>query len=260
MSKDSLGDRMKNFYESRSKTQLTRRTPVIVRLDGRAFHSFCKRFEKPFDTELNSFLNNVTMFLCSKIQGAKFAERHSDEISILLSDYDKLNTDAFFDYEVQKICSVTASMATSAFIHEMIYLKDIVEDRFVLESTFLKYDEDWPQFDSRCFNIPDNEITNYFLWRQNDAVRNSIAMYAQSKFSSKQLHKKNSNQMQEMLFQEHGINWNDLPQERKSGFLCYKEITPDTCDRVKKWSIHPSPRSRDDLDRLIQSALIRDED
>ena len=113
--KDALGDRMKEFYENRSKTYLTRRTPVIIRLDGKAFHSFTKGFKRPYDEIFHEAMNETLRYLCKNIQGCKIGYTQSDEISILLTDYATLETDAWFDYEVQKICSISASMATMAF-------------------------------------------------------------------------------------------------------------------------------------------------
>jgi len=206
---DDLGTRMKELYEVRSKTSLVRRIPVIIRLDGKSFHTFCRRFKKPYDIFFNQVMRLTMQYLCEKVQGAKFAERHSDEISILLTDTDSNKTEAFFDYEIQKICSIVASWASTALCRKLV------------DNGRLK-DEDWPVFDCRCFNLPENEISNYFWWRLLDATRNSIQSVAQSKFSHAQLHKKNTKQMQEMLFQEHGINWAHLPQVQKSGMICTK--------------------------------------
>ena len=113
--KDSLGDRMKENYENRSKTYLTRRTPVIIRLDGKAFHSFTRGMKKPYDEIFHNTMNATMKYLCENIQGCKLGYTQSDEITLLLTDYDTLTTSAWFDYNVQKICSVSASMATMAF-------------------------------------------------------------------------------------------------------------------------------------------------
>jgi tRNA(His) 5'-end guanylyltransferase len=253
MENDDLGNRMKEFYEERAKTYLTRRTPVIIRADGKSFHTFCKRFEKPFDHDLNRMLNNTMKYLCENIQGCKFGERHSDEISLLVTDYDTLTTDAFFNYGVQKVCSVVASLATSKFCQELI--KD---------DNYLTLDEKWPTFDCRCFNIPQNEIANYFHWRQLDAKRNSISMFAQDMFSSKQLYKKTCNQMQEMMFQETGMNWSNLPQEQKTGYICTKEtyegevnVGPNkgTIYTRNRWVVKPSTSVHADLIATINKSL-----
>lgn len=113
--KDSLGDRMKENYENRAKTYLTRRMPVIIRLDGKAFHSFTKGLKKPYDEIFHNTMNATMKYLCENIQGCKLGYTQSDEITLLLTDYDTLTTDGWFDYAVQKMCSVSASMATMAF-------------------------------------------------------------------------------------------------------------------------------------------------
>lgn len=231
---DSIGDRMKLFYESRSNYQLTRRVPVIIRVDGKCFSKFCKRFVKPYDTFLNTTLNQVMLKLCQNVQGVKFTERHSDEISLLVTDYDDIKTDAYFDYKIQKICSTVAALATAEFCRILIETSvynsttNSLNDRSPKDQQqkiYLTFSESWPTFDARCFNIPKEEVVNYFWWRTLDCLRTSVNMLAQSKFSHKELTGKNSSQMQEMLFISHGINWNDLPQEQKTGFMCFKENT-----------------------------------
>lgn len=261
MSHTEYDVRMKENYEKRSRTSLTRRIPVIIRVDGKAFHTFCRRFERPYDEALNKALNAVMKFLCENVQGAKFAERHSDEISILLTDFDTIRTDAYFDYEVQKVCSVVASMATAQFIKEFMELKDVFDDGSeFLMTTALKYDESWPNFDTRCFNIPMEEVTNYVWWRMLDAKRNSISMVAQANFSHKQLQGKSCDEMQEMLWQEKKINWAKLPQGQKVGFICLREMQereipdgPMKGQKVKRnvWAIKESPSQRSVLNDLI---------
>lgn len=281
-SKDALGDRMKLCFEDRSKNYLTRKTPVILRLDGKCFSSFCKRFEKPFSQDLNDALNKVMVYLCSNIQGAKMAERHSDEISILITDYDTLNTDSYFDYSVQKICSITASMAGTEFCRQLIMLENarmyecnksansreelIARCEWQKKNNILSMDEKWPVFDARCFNIPEHDIPNYFLWRNQDSVRNSINMHAQSLFSHKELIGKNCDQMQEIMFQTHGFNWNDLPQERKTGFFCIKERVEKEIDKGPKkgekyfrssWAVIPAPKKVEEIRVVVTESINR---
>ena len=168
--KDDLGTRMKTQYEQRTRTWLPRRTYTIIRLDGKAFHTFTRGMERPYDERFMNAMDYTAMHLCLDIQGAVMAYVQSDEISILLTDFDKITTDAWFDGQVQKIVSVSASMATAFF------------------NSYINYDTDDSQkkmafFDARVFTIPDPvEVENYFVWRQKDAVRNSLAMHAQSLF------------------------------------------------------------------------------
>ena len=113
--KDVLGSRMKEFYENRAKTQLTRRTPVAIRVDGKAFHTFTKHLKKPFDSLFMESMQETMLALCKKLPGCVLGYTQSDEITFILTDYKKLTSDAFFDYEVQKVCSIAASMATMEF-------------------------------------------------------------------------------------------------------------------------------------------------
>lgn len=224
--KDSLGDRMKSNYEDRAQTYLTRRTPVIIRLDGKSFHSFTKGFKRPYDEIFHTAMNNTLKYLCENVQGCKMGYTQSDEITLLLTDYDTLTTNAFFDYRVQKICSITASMATLAFNR---YFREACNEYFAervcdsYHTTMMLARDKGAMFDSRCFNIPEDEIENCFIWRQQDATRNAIQMLGQTYFTSKQLHKKNLNMIQEMLWQEKSINFNDMPTEFKRGICCVKE-------------------------------------
>lgn len=201
--KSAIGDRMKCNYEDRYRSKLTRRTPVIMRLDGKSFHTLTKHCEKPFDDRLQMMMVETAKHLCSEIQGAKCAYIQSDEISILITDYDKLTTDAWFDYNIQKMCSVSASIATAKF-------NQLTNDWSFLNAR-LSY------FDSRVFNVPVDEVCNYFIWRQKDWERNSIQMLAQHHFSHSQLQNKNANTMHEMLMTEHDVNWTRLEDRWKNG-------------------------------------------
>ena len=224
---DSLGDRMKNNYENRAKTYLVRRMPVIIRLDGKAFHTFTRGLKKPYDVIFHDTMNSTLQYLCENIQGCKLGYTQSDEITLLLTDYDTLTTDAWFDNSVQKICSVSASMATMAFNK---FFRRYYEEIFIYgkeESTDytakLADKLGIAMFDSRCFNIPTEEVTNCLIWRQQDATRNAIQMLGQCNFSHKELHKKSCNDIQDMLMTQKGINFNDMPTEFKRGVCCRKD-------------------------------------
>ncbi len=237
--KDSLGDRMKENYENRSKTYLTRRTPCIIRLDGKAFHSFTKNFQKPYDEVFHKAMNSTLQYLCKNIQGCKFGYTQSDEISLLLTDYDTLTTDAWFGYNVQKMCSIAASMATfafnSAFCNE-VDLATIGRPKNDYAITLFKARSKGAMFDARCFNIPASEVVNCFVWRQEDATRNAIQMLGQTHFSHGELHKKNTSQIQEMLWQK-GINFNNMPIEFKRGICCYKRSVERNGATRSEWYI-----------------------
>lgn len=226
---DDLGNRMKE-YEQRNRYYLQRRIPVILRLDMRSGHSFTKGFERPFDEVFIKSMQETAKYLCENIQNCKLSYQQSDEITLVLVDYDKLNTDCFFEYRVDKLCSIAASMATMAFnknFREDVYY-------FIYENYDRRYPEAYIEslknaaekgamFDCRCFNIPKEEVTNCFYWRQLDASRNSIQMVGQANFSHKELQNKSCNDIQDMLMTQKGINWNDLPTYQKRGSCCIKE-------------------------------------
>ena len=230
--RDDLGTRMKTFYEEIPKTKLMRRCPVTIRIDGKAFHTFTRGFQKPFDEVLIEAMQKTMKYLCENIQGCVLGYTQSDEITLILVDYKKLNSSAWFDYEVQKMCSIAASMATMAFNRFFMYEYEEF-NRWVNEGN--PTDEDrrlndiyydamckGAMFDARCFNIPKEEVTNLIYWRQLDASRNSIQMVGQANFSHKELQNKSCNQIQDMLMEQKGINWNDLPTYQKRGACCIK--------------------------------------
>jgi tRNA(His) 5'-end guanylyltransferase len=188
-----IGERMKENYENRYRIKLTRRTPVIIRLDGKAFHSL--KLEKPFDPYFGNTMQETAIFLCANIQGAKLAYTQSDEISILVSDCDYLKTEAWFDYNLQKVVSISAALASAYF---NAYYRSLLA------------------FDSRAFNLPKEEVCNYFIWRQQDWIRNSVHMLARAHYSHKELHNKNSSDMHEMLHKK-GVNWANLANRWKNG-------------------------------------------
>lgn len=242
---DSIGTRMKEYYEAVPKTKLMRRTPVAIRIDGKAFHTFTRDFQKPFDMILMTSMRETMKYLCKNIQGCVFGYTQSDEITLILIDYQTLTTDAWFDYEVQKLCSVSASMATMAFNNFFSvsiddYGKANIEDWYLggtnrelsdNERSALKYIESYNKslaggamFDARCFNIPKEEVCNLIYWRQLDATRNSIQMVGQAYFSHKQLEGKKCNDIQDMLMEQFDVNWNNYSTACKRGTACiYKD-------------------------------------
>lgn len=189
----------------------------------------------------------TTKDLCENIQGCKIGYVESDEISLLLTDYDTLQTDAWFDYSVQKICSVAASMAAMYFNK---HWSELVKE-FYKENVFDNWREDDDEryynnvltkkvelggyFDARAFNLPESEIVNYFIWRQNDATRNSIQGLAQANFSQKQIQGLNNSQLQDKLHEEKNINWNDCKTVEKRG-SCVIHVFDEKINR-SRWVI-----------------------
>jgi len=227
--KDELGDRMKEDFENRSRFLLPRRSYTIIRLDGRSFHTYTKGLKRPFDDELINDMDSTAQYLCENIAGAKIAFVQSDEISILLTDFENENTESWFDNNLQKMCSISASMGTSKF--NALRLEGILLDENskisgkppfdVIEMAMARFN--LAHFDSRVFQIPSRtEVANYFIFRQQDTTRNSIQSVAQSLYKHKELEGKNTSELQEMIFQK-GINWNDYAPKYKRGRMVSKE-------------------------------------
>jgi tRNA(His) guanylyltransferase len=218
---DKLGSRMKSQYEMRSRTFLPRRTYTIIRLDGKAFHTFTRGMKRPYDENFIYAMDDTARFLCEEIQGCKMAYVQSDEISLLLTDFATITTDAWFDGQVQKMVSVAASMATGKFNNLMLQLQDYAADieGHDLENQKLAF------FDARVFTIPDPvEVENYFICRQKDAMRNAVSMVAQSMFSHKELQGKSQRTMEEMIQEKENIvSWdNVVPLGFKLGRTFFK--------------------------------------
>lgn len=229
---DNLGTRMKTFYEQVPKYKLYRRTPVAIRIDGKAFHTFTRGFQKPFDEVLGNAMVRTMEYLCKNIQGCVFGYTQSDEITLLLIDYQTFETDAWFDYEIQKMCSISASMATMAFNTffknevDKFYYNHCSREDPLFEKHYQTYRDaqyKGAMFDSRVFNIPKEEACNLVYWRQLDATRNSIQMVGQANFPHNELQGKSCNMIQDMLHEQRGINWNDYPTRWKRGVAWTKE-------------------------------------
>ena len=216
---DELGNRMKENFENRTRYLLPRRTYTILRLDGKAFHTYTKGLNRPFDSGLIADMDSAIVAMLPQLQGVVFAYTQSDEISILLTDFEKETTSAWFDGNLQKMCSVAASIITAEFNKYRMWRNDIIYD--TLGSPFPFDKHRMAYFDCRVFTIPDRtEVMNMFRWRQQDCIRNSVSMVAQSNFSHKELQNKSQSDMHEMLHNK-GVNW-----------------ATDFTDGEKKWPYH----------------------
>ena len=247
---DELGSRMKNYYEAIPKTRLMRRTPVAIRIDGKAFHTFTKGFKKPFDEVLGNAMVRTMEYLAKNIQGCVFAYQQSDEITLLLVDYKQLNSEAWFDYQVQKMCSIAASMATMAFnrffveevehycsneyincagfndvnrVYSLEELKTVDPALYAYHTGIVK----GAMFDARVFSIPKEEATNLIYWRQLDATRNSIQMVGQANYSHNVLQGMCCNNIKTMLEVDKGIIWGNYPTRWKRGVAWKRSIGVD---------------------------------
>lgn len=235
---DSLGDRMKE-YESRNQYYLQKRTPVCIRVDMRAGHTFTRGFARPFDEVFGNAMVRTMEYCAKNIGNCVFAYCQSDEITFILVDYAKLETDAWFDYRTDKLCSISASMATMAF--NKYFFEEArdwhnrqlpstlqCEQNIVKQWKVYKIAaEKGAMFDARCFNIPKEEACNLVYWRQLDATRNSIQMVGQANFSHTELQGKSCNIIQDMLLTQRGINWNNYPTRWKRGVAWKKNIGID---------------------------------
>lgn len=253
--RDNIGIRMKG-YEEAAKGRLIRRMPVAIRIDGKAFHTFTRGMKKPFDDILIQSMQETMQYLCKNIQGCVLGYTQSDEITLILVDYKELNTSAWFDNEIQKICSVSASMATMAFNRAFEKNVDewgrstfsswddggtydeVDEDAVKLNNAYQKAIEKGAMFDSRCFNIPKEDVVNLVYWRQLDATRNSIQMVAQANFSHNELQGQSCNMLQNKLLTERDINWNNLPTTYKRGSCCVRNTYPLTWYESVKEGVH----------------------
>ena len=259
MDKTTLGDRMKNNYENITRYYLTRRMPVIIRVDGRSFHTFTKGFKKPFDDVLVKTMQDTMKYLCENVQGCVLGYTQSDEISLVLTDYAELTTDAWFGNNLQKMCSVSASMATltfnKAFNDNIVKYIDnnldadcgVTKDLTEYIKILINARNKGAMFDSRVFTIPKEEVCNALIWRQQDATRDSIQSVGQANFSHKELNGKSCNDIQDMLMTQKSINWNDYATTLKRGSCCIKiddgitkyDEVGNICDYIpsSKWVI-----------------------
>jgi tRNA(His) 5'-end guanylyltransferase len=242
MAVKTLEARMKT-YEAVPKTFLVRRVPVVIRIDGKAFHTFTKGFNKPFDDVIIQSMQNTMLKLCENIQGCVFGYTQSDEITLVLTDYDSITTDAWFGYNVQKMASVSASMATSYFNKELI---SGLLDKISVESKDKQSFTDEAQrlikllnskelnamFDSRVFNLPKDEVANCLVWRQQDAIRNSIEAVAQNIIGKKAVMNMSLVDMKEALKTKHDTNWDKYPVHLQRGSCAY--IVFETVENINK--------------------------
>jgi tRNA(His) guanylyltransferase len=210
MDKTSLGDRMKR-YEASGESYLVPRTPLMLRLDGKGFSKFTKGLKKPMDENLRKCMEYASYQLVKQIEGCRFAYTQSDEITLILVDYASRESQPWFNYRASKVLTIAASICTSAFIKAALcYLPDhLVKKGF-------------PLFDARAWNLPKEEVCNAVIWRQQDATRNAIQSLGHAHFSHKELHNKNCGEIQDMLFLQKGINFNDEPTYYKRGLSLYR--------------------------------------
>lgn len=221
---DDLSIRMKG-YEHSNRVFLTERSPVIIRIDGNNFSAYTKNAKKPFDQDLAEAFWETCKYLAENIMGAQLVYHQSDEISILITNYSKTTTQSWFKNNRSKLESISASLATAKF-------NEVMRKKYP--------DKELAVFDARAAVYPVHEVTNYFIWRQQDAIKNSISMVAQAAFSHNSLHKLNGLQLREKLLAEADIDWNELPTWQKRG-VCISQVLFERRGAIRKrWEVDMS--------------------
>lgn len=234
--KTAIGDRFKR-YEAVTQNFLSPRTPVIIRVDGNAFHTLTRRlWKRNYSEVFESIMDKTALEICPNISGVKFAYVQGDEISFLLTDYDTIETQPWFGYNTSKLVSISAGMCSTFFTLNMV-------------NNDLLHQHGW--FDSRAFNVPQNDVVNYFVWRQRDWERNSVSMFARTLYSHKELHKKNCGEMKEMM-KEKGLDWESLEGPKRKGRAIYKED--------EQWFLDHNVPSFSEKRGLIEQFVYLDED
>ena len=266
---DDLGDRMKRDYENRTRYYLPRRAYTIARIDGRSFHNYTRGLARPFDFALMEDMDKTAVALCESVAGTACAYVQSDEISLLLTDFAAIDTEAWFDGNIQKIASISAGIATAAFNRARLERK-FQEGNGSLTVADYETLRD-ATFDSRVFALPDaTEAANYFTWRQQDASRNSVSMAAHALYLPPELHGKSASDLQEMLWRR-GVNWNDYPAGSKRGRMIVR--TPCESERTfthgatgqtetirverHRWQAEAPPVFTQDRDYLVRLIPLR---
>lgn len=223
MNRDSLGDRMKQ-YENIERRYLTRRAPLIIRIDGVHFHSYTKGFDRPYYEPFRRAMECTMLDLCKNIMGCKLGYTQSDEITLLLTDDDTIETQAWFGKNLQKIVSVCASMATYFFNKNVeLICRATAENLAPLRNAF---ENRMACFDARAFVLPREEVLNIFEWREQDCLRNAVESAGQTYFSHGQLMGKTCKEIKEMLANFRGINFDAYPAWYRRG-VCARKMAQE---------------------------------
>jgi tRNA(His) 5'-end guanylyltransferase len=218
-------------YENAFSNKFPIKHPLILRLDGVHFHTNVKRWncKKPFDPELIDAMQFTAKVLCESISGAKIAYVQSDEITILIRDDMDFGTMPWYDKKINKIMSVVAAKASNAFnycYHQMRGDAWENEDgEMVYEGKTITL-PDMAEFDCRGYILPENEINNAFLWRQNDCISNSVQMLGRAHFSHKELQRKSNDDIKSMLIKNRDTDWDELATECQRGACIIRKQFP----------------------------------
>lgn len=248
------------YYRGLTDYKLLPGSYVIVMLDGRSFSKLIKnKFNKPFDDDFIDMMNETAKYVCENVQGCKLAYVQSDEISLVLTDFDTPTTDAFFGYRLCKMQSIIASLATAKFNQLMLshnlekhsydtLLEDGVDTLYSVKDAIRAVDNTTLyQFDCKCWNVPNiNDVFAWFLYRQIDCVRNSKQQTAQTYLPHKMLLNLDTDAQLRLLIEEKGIDWNCYPMGHKYGRFIWKEkVLMSNIDTGElyhryKWRVQPA--------------------
>lgn len=241
MIRDDLGDRMKGYERAEAGRFFIPRLPVVIRIDGRSFHTFTRGLARPWHQGLSDLMLATTRALVEET-GALVGYTQSDEISLVLRAAD-LQTQLWFDGRISKIISCAASFATSYFVKHL--------GAHVPEKA-----DEMPTFDARAWNVPDlDEAANAILWRELDAVKNSISMAASVHYSERELDGMTGKQRQEMLFAK-GINWNDYPARFKRGSYVLRRTVSAPYTAAEIASLPPRHRAHSDPGLVVERRRV----
>ena len=243
---DTLKDKC-YYYRGLTDYKLMPKGYVLMMLDGKKFSSYTKKFKKPFDEVFINAMNETAMYLCKNIEGAKIAYTQSDEISILLTDFEKPETDCWFGYRLNKMLSIAASLATSKF-NQLMTLNLLDCPCSKEDAIEMIREMSLAQFDCKVWSVPTkNDVVSWFLFRQNDCIRNSVSMVGSTYFSHNELMFKNTDMVKQMLIDEKNINWDEFPAGQKQGRIIVKEkfvdgvAEEDLVDELNLYLTSPLP-------------------
>ncbi|VTT99154.1 trna-his guanylyltransferase : Uncharacterized protein OS=Plesiocystis pacifica SIR-1 GN=PPSIR1_23574 PE=4 SV=1: Thg1: Thg1C [Gemmataceae bacterium] len=241
---DGLGDRMKRYEAAEAGRRLMPLLPVLARLDGRAFHSFVRGLERPFDERLSRLMADTARFLV-RATNSEVGYTQSDEITLAWVPAG-FESQVFFDGRVQKMASVLAALCSAHFTRRLPgFLPAEYADRL-------------PVFDARVWNVPTrDEAANTFLWRERDATKNSISMAARAHYDHSELHGKTGREMQELLFRK-GVNWNDYPAFFKRGTYFRRETVRRPFTAIELADLPPRHAARTNPDLIVERSVVVD--
>ena len=237
--KKTLKDEM-DRYESTVSMSLKTKTPVFIRLEGKSFGAFTQHFQKPYDPIMTRTMQQTAKQLCAEANGCVFAYTASNEITLILTDYHKWNSVPWLDYDVMRMCSAAASIATiafsKAFADSMEWFLQTYNgnDKDNLYTAYCEASNYGARFEAVCFNVPEDRVCEMVFHQQYQWRRNSILSLANQNFSHREVVGKTLDELHEMLA-EKGIFWHDLPTEYRHGSCCSKGVNP--FGRKKKWRI-----------------------